>query len=95
MTVLAALLIAIGVADLVRSLGVRRPVPVVGLGILVLVTAGAGLLTTGGGVALTVLAAAGVLAWLVTAEQADHGHGHARALAVVAGAVLLQLACSG
>jgi len=95
MTVLAALLIAIGVADLVRSLGVRRPVPIVGLGILVLVTAGAGLLTTGGGVALTVLAAAGVLAWLVTAEQADHGHGHARALAVFAGAVLLQLACSG
>lgn len=103
MTVLSALLVAIGAADLLRSLGPRpsrstresRGVPVAGLFILFLVAAAAGLLTTWGGVLLTALAAIGLVAWLITAEQADEGRRHGRALAAFAVAVLVQLLGSG
>ncbi|CAM4046111.1 hypothetical protein [Janibacter anophelis] len=103
MSVLSALLVAMGVADLLSALVARpagstrpaRTVPIIGLGVLALVAAGAGLLTTWGGVTLTALAVAGLVAWLVFAERADRGEGHGRALAVFAGAVLVQLLLSG
>lgn len=103
MSVLAALLVAVGAADLLRSLGPQpsdagretRGVPAAGLLVLVVVAAAAGLLTTWGGVVLTALAVMGLVAWLVCAERADRGSGHARALAVFALAVLAQLLGSG
>lgn len=103
MTVLSALLVAIGTADLLRSLGPRpsrsaretRGIPAAGLLILFLITATAGLLATWGGVLLTALAGIGLVAWLITAEQADEGRGHGRALAVFAAALIVQLLGSG
>lgn len=103
MSVLAVLLVAVGTADLLRGLGphpsdsVRdtRGVPATGLLVLVVLAAAAGLLATWGGVVLTGLAALGLVAWLVCAERADRGSGHALALAVFAAAVLAQLLGSG
>ena len=102
MSVLAALLVAVGATDLLRSLGPHpararetRGVPAAGLLLLALVAAGAGLLATWGGVALTALAAVGLLAWTVTAERADAGHGHGLALTTFVVAVAVQLAASG
>lgn len=103
MTVLAALLVAIGIADLLRSLGPQpsrsrretRAVPLAGLLVLVVLAAVSGLLATWGGVLLTTLAVIGLVAWLVCAEEADRGSGHGRALAVFAATVLVQLLGSG
>ncbi|WP_068260848.1 hypothetical protein [Janibacter limosus] len=103
MTVLSALLIAIGLADLLRSLAPQpsespretRGLPAIGVLVLVVVAASAGLLATWGGVLLTALAVIGLAAWLVCAEHADRGTGHGRALAVFAGALLVQLLGSG
>ncbi|UTT65076.1 hypothetical protein NMQ01_10100 [Janibacter sp. CX7] len=102
MSVLAALLVTIGSVDLLRSLGPHpataretRGLPALGLLLLLVVTATAGLLGTWGGVALTALAAAGLLAWTVAAERADAGSGHGLALSTFAAALLVQLAGSG
>jgi hypothetical protein len=102
-TVLSALLVAIGLADLLRSLHPRpaasareiRWVPIAGVLVLVVIAATCGLLATWGGVVLTTLAVIGLVAWLICAEEADRGTGHRRALAVFAGALLVQLLGSG
>lgn len=103
MTVLSALLVAIGTADLLLSLRPSssrsdretRGIPILGLLVLFVIAAAAGLLMTWGGVLLTALAAAGLVAWLITAEQADAGRGHGRALGAFAVAVIVQLLGSG
>ena len=103
MSVLSVLLITIGLADLLRSLGPQpsdapretRGVPAAGVLLLVVIAAATGLLATWGGVALTALAVAGLVAWLVCAERADRGRGHALALGVFAAAVGVQLLASG
>lgn len=106
MSVFAAVLVAVGVTDLLR--GIRRGARprtgrslspfalVVGLLVLAVVAGGAGLLTTTGGVLLTVLGGATLLVWVTTSETAlDQGRHHLLPLAVLGGGLALQLLLAG
>lgn len=104
MSVLAALLVAVGLADLVRSALRDRPggtaiTPVATAAGVVALTATAalsGLLAAPGGLLLTALAAIGLAAWVITSEGAlSRGRHHLVPLAVLAGGLLLQLLTNG
>ena len=104
MTVFAVLLIAVGTADLARSLISQRPgsAPrsastsmLVGAVTVWIVAGGAGLLT-GAGWTLTALAMLSVVAWVGLSDHALSGdRGHVIALAALAAGLLLQLILSG
>ncbi len=104
MSVLAALLVAVGVADLSRSMLARADVPprrtamravAAGLTALVVAAVLADLLTPAGA-GLVVLAAVGTAAWVLVSEASfSSPRGHVLALLVLGASVALQLLLSG
>lgn len=104
MSAFAVLLVAVGVADLSRSMLTRARVPprstalravVAGLTALVAVSALAGLLTPAGA-GLVTLAAAGTAGWVLVSEASfSSPRGHVPALLVLGASLALQLLLSG